>query len=83
MLVEGFMPTVKVITTMEFQTDTSEQAWQLGRELENRLNSAIEALMPNLRYVSVIKEGDLRFDMSITGRRVRIRPNKVAAGSRK
>ena len=68
------MPTVKIVTTMEFKTDTSEEAWQLGRELENRLNSSIEAMMPNLRHVSTIKEGSLSFDMAIQGRRVRIRP---------
>jgi len=69
------MPSVKVVTTMEFKTESSEEAWQLGKELENRLNSAIEALMPNLRYVSVIKDGNLSFDMSIQGRRIRIRPS--------
>lgn len=67
-----FMAIVRIITTVECQVAESDDAHELGKELENRLHSAINALIPNLRHVRAIKAGTVKFGMEIDGRRLKI-----------
>jgi hypothetical protein len=66
------MASVKIETTISCEVDTSEEAHQLGKELEDRLHASITQLLPNLRYSECINTGTIRFKLEIEGRRVTI-----------
>ena len=64
---------VKVTSTIECQVASSDDAHSLGQELENRLVTAINNLIPNLRHAQQIQKGVVRLTMEIQGRRLTIR----------
>lgn len=66
------MATVRVTTTVECKVAESDEAHELGKELENRLHTAINALIPNLRHARSIQSGTVKFSMEIEGRRLKI-----------
>jgi hypothetical protein len=66
------MATVRVTTTVECQVAKSDDAHELGKELENRLHTTLNALIPNLRHARVIQSGTVKFSMEIEGRRLKI-----------
>jgi hypothetical protein len=70
------MASVTIQTTVDCQVGTSEEAHQLGRELEDRLYAAINQLLPNLRYAESIQTGTIRFRLEINGRQVTISPHR-------
>jgi hypothetical protein len=63
---------VKVTATVECQVASSDDAHSLGQELENRLVTAINSLIPNLRHAQQIQKGVVRLSMEIQGRRLTI-----------
>jgi hypothetical protein len=67
------MASVKIETVVSCKVSTSEEAHQLGKELEDRLHSTITQLLPNLRYAESIQSGDISFRLEIEGRKVTIR----------
>ena len=66
------MAVVRVITTIECKVAEPDDAHELGKELENRLNTAINALIPNLRHARSIQSGTVKFSLEIEGRRLKI-----------
>lgn len=73
------MASVKVKTTIDCQVATPDDAHNLGQELEERLYTAINALIPNLRHSRFIQSGTICFALEIQGRRVNIRREGEAA----
>jgi len=67
---------VKVTSTIECKVVSSNDAHALGQELEKRLVSAINSLIPNLRHAQQIQEGVVTLSMEIRGRRLTIKNNK-------
>lgn len=67
------MASVKVTTTIDCQVATPNDAHNLGKEIEERLYTAINAMMPNLRHSRFIQAGAIRFSLEIQGRRVNIK----------
>ena len=66
------MATVRIMTTVECQVGESNDAHELGKELESRLYTALNALIPNLRHARSIQSGTVKFSMEIIGRRLKI-----------
>lgn len=63
---------VKVTAAIECQVVSSDDAHSLGQELENRLATAINSLIPNLRHAQQIQKGVVKLSMEIQGRRLTI-----------
>ena len=66
---------VKVTVSIECTVSSSDDAHNLGQELENRLVAVINNLIPNLRFAQQIQEGCVNLSMRIDGRRLRIQNN--------
>jgi hypothetical protein len=71
-LYKGSIMLVKVTATIECQVAASEDAHALGQELETRLVTSINGLIPNLRHAQQIQKGVVRLSMEIQGRRLTI-----------
>ncbi len=63
---------VKVTASIDCRVANSEDAHALGQEIEDRLVTAINSLVPNLRHAQQIQEGVVALSMEVNGRRLRI-----------
>lgn len=73
---------VKVTASIACQVAQSSDAHALGQELENRLVTAINNLIPNLRNAQQIQRGDVFLSMEINGRRLRIQNTQNSGSDR-
>lgn len=66
------MAIIRLTAAIEFKVDTSDNAHELGKELEDRINSSLNVIIPNLRYTRSIETGTVQFSHQIIGRRIKI-----------
>tara|TARA_Y100001935_G_C16979544_1_gene348095 strand:+ start:179 stop:433 length:255 start_codon:yes stop_codon:yes gene_type:complete len=64
---------VTATAVVTFEIPGSDDAHALGQELENRLVSNFNALIPNLRNAQQIQSGEVKISVRVEGRTLRIR----------